>query len=143
MKMATNTLQPPTDMAVSSMDAPVNGMRPTRLLSLDGLRGFDMFWIAGGGEIVRGLAKAWPGTFSAIVLEQLEHVQWVGFHFFDVIWTLFMFMVGISLAFSIASRKRMNQSQRLIFAHAIKRALILFVLGAVAQGNLLEFNLST
>jgi predicted acyltransferase len=141
--VATHTVQRQDDVRSTSPSAGAGGDRPARLLSLDGLRGFDMFWITGGGAIVTGLAKAWPGTFSAIVLEQLEHVQWVGLHFFDVIWTLFMFMVGISLAFSIASRKRMNQSKRSIFVHAIKRALILFVLGAVAQGNLLEFNLAT
>ena len=141
--MATNILQPPTDMTVSSMDAPVNGMRPDRLLSLDGLRGFDMFWIIGGQEIVRGLAKALPSSLSTAVALQFGHVPWVGLHLFDVIWTLFMFMVGVSLSFSIANRRRKNESHRSIYAHAIKRALILFVLGMVAQGNLLDFNLAT
>ena len=141
--VATHTLQTHNAVQTGSPDALASERQPGRLLSLDGLRGFDMFWIAGGGAIVRGLAKAMPGKFSTLVLEQLGHVQWVGLHFFDVIWTLFMFMVGISLAFSIASRRRMHESDRSIFAHATKRALILFVLGMVAQGSLLEFNLST
>ena len=54
-----------------------------------------------------------------------------------------MFMVGVSLSFSIAKRKRMNESQRTILYHAIKRALILFTLGMIAQGNLLDFSLAT
>ncbi len=54
-----------------------------------------------------------------------------------------MFMVGISLSFSIASRRRKNETDRSIGAHAIRRALILFVLGMIAQGNLLEFSLAT
>jgi predicted acyltransferase len=141
--VATKQVQPHDDVMSRSLNSPTSGKQPARLLSLDGLRGFDMFWIVGGGEIARGLAKVWPGTSSAVVLQQLEHVPWAGLHFFDVIWTLFMFMVGISLSLSIASRRRMHQSDRSIGAHAIRRALILFVLGMVAQGNLLEFNLAT
>jgi predicted acyltransferase len=141
MKMATKTVQ--NEMNLNPNYAPAKEMRPDRLLSLDGLRGFDMLWIIGGQDIVRGLAKAWPGPFSTAVAQQFEHVPWVGLHLFDVIWTLFMFMVGISLSFSIASRRRIDQSNRPIYAHAIKRALILFILGMVAQGNLLEFSLAT
>ncbi len=117
--------------------------KPDRLLSLDGLRGFDMLWIIGGAEIVRGLAKVWPGSFSTGIAQQFEHVDWVGLHFFDIIWTLFMFMVGVSLSFSVAKRKSRNENHRSIYGHAIKRSLILFVLGMAAQGNLLEYNLST
>jgi predicted acyltransferase len=54
-----------------------------------------------------------------------------------------MFMVGISLAFSIAKRKLMNESPRSIYSHAIRRTIILFILGMAAQGNLLEFDLAT
>jgi predicted acyltransferase len=118
-------------------------LRPARLLSLDGLRGFDMFWIIGGQEMVRSLAKVWPGRFSDAMVQQFEHVPWVGLHFFDVIWTLFMFMVGISLCFSIAKRRRTRDSDCSIVYHAIQRALILFALGMIAQGNLLDFNLAT
>jgi predicted acyltransferase len=114
-----------------------------RLLSLDGLRGFDMFWIIGGQEIVRGLAKVWPNAFLAAFVRQLEHVPWVGLHFFDVIWTLFMFMVGVSITFSVAKRTQMQDSRATIYSHAIRRALILFTLGMVAQGNLLDFSLAT
>ena len=118
-------------------------VQPPRLLSLDGLRGFDMFWIIGGQQLVKSLARVWPGRFTDALAQQFEHVPWVGLHFFDVIWTLFMFMVGVSLSFSIAKRKRMNESQRTILYHAIKRALILFTLGMIAQGNLLDFSLAT
>ena len=34
--------------------------RRERLTSLDALRGFDMFWIVGGEELIRALAPAWP-----------------------------------------------------------------------------------
>lgn len=102
-----------------------------------------MFWIIGGQNIVRGLAKALPGRITSAAARQFEHVPWQGLHLFDVIWTLFMFIVGVSLSFSIAGRKRRNESHGSIYRHAIKRAAILFVLGMAAQGNLLDFNLAT
>jgi predicted acyltransferase len=139
--MATDIIQPVDHPTMTRKDT--NTVRPGRLLSLDGLRGFDMLWIIGGQEIVRGVAKALPGRFSDAMAQQFEHVRWEGLHFFDVIWTLFMFMVGVSLCFSIAKRKRMNESDGRIISHAIQRSLILFVLGMMAQGNLLDFSLAT
>jgi predicted acyltransferase len=114
-----------------------------RLLSLDALRGFDMFWIIGGQEIVKGLAQVFPGKLSELSVLQLEHVRWQGLHCYDVIWPLFMFMVGVSLSFSLARRKLSGATDKALYLHALKRALILFVLGMMAQGNLLQFNLAT
>ena len=114
-----------------------------RLLSLDGLRGFDMLWIIGGQFLIHGLAKALPDRFWIGVSTQFEHVRWQGLHAFDVIWALFMFMVGVSLTFSLAKRKQMHESHGAIYVHAVKRALLLFILGMILQGNLLQFNLST
>jgi predicted acyltransferase len=128
------------------MDEPVAELRQTasgRLLSLDALRGFDMFWIIGGQEIIKGLAQVFPGRLSEIAVGQLEHVRWQGLHFYDVIWPLFMFMVGVSLSFSLARRKLNGATHKVLYLHAVKRALILFVLGMMAQGNLLQFDLAT
>jgi len=142
--MATETIQPQqVSIEIGASRSLTNGTHSRRLLSLDGLRGFDMLWIIGGQEIVRSLTKVWPGRFTSAVAAQLEHVPWKGLHLFDVIWALFMFMVGVSLSFSIARRKQMNEPHRSIYVHAIKRAVILFILGMVAQGNLLQFNLAT
>ncbi len=131
--MAIDTIQPLDSARVT---------KPERLLSLDCLRGFDMLWIIGGAEIVKGFVKVWPNAFMTGLADQFEHVAWTGLHFFDVIWTLFMFMVGVSLSFSLAGRKKRGESYRTIVSHAIKRALILFTLGMIAQGNLLGFNLA-
>jgi predicted acyltransferase len=128
------------------LDDPLAGrqqLASARLLSLDALRGFDMFWIIGGQEIVKGLAQVFPGKLSEIAVGQLEHVRWQGLHFYDVIWPLFMFMVGVSLSFSLTSRKLSGATDKVLYVHALKRALILFVLGMMAQGNLLQFTLAT
>jgi predicted acyltransferase len=116
---------------------------PARLRSLDALRGFDMFWIIGGQGIVMGLAQVWPGRFSAAVVKQLHHVRWEGLHCYDVIWPLFMFIVGVSLPLSLNKRRSQGATKRELYLHATRRALILFVLGMIAQGNLLQFNLAT
>jgi len=133
----TKTIQ--LDESVSELRQPAHG----RLLSLDALRGFDMFWIIGGQEIIKGLAQVFPSRLSGIAVGQLEHVRWQGLHFYDVIWPLFMFMVGVSLSFSLATRKLSGATHKALYLHALKRALILFVLGMMAQGNLLQFDLAT
>ncbi len=63
---------------------------PQRLYSLDALRGFDMFWIMGADGIVRSLAKATGSPFLGIISEQMEHPDWNGFHFYDLIFPLFL-----------------------------------------------------
>ena len=47
-------------------------------MSLDGLRGFDMFWIVGGEELVHALYKAWPASLFGVLHLQLEHKAWGG-----------------------------------------------------------------
>ena len=112
----------------------------TRLHSLDALRGFDMFWIMGGEGIFVGLASltGWP------VLQwwatQLKHVPWHGFHFYDMIFPLFLFIAGISFPFSLAKRTAMNYSRLSIYKHVIFRGLILVFLGII-YNNAVRFNL--
>ena len=70
-------------------------------MSVDALRGFDMFWILGAEEIVKNLAKAFPNRVTAFLANQFEHVEWAGFRFYDLIFPLFVFIVGTSLVFSL------------------------------------------
>lgn len=130
--------QPPSTHTASSWRAPSN-----RLLSLDALRGFDMLWIIGGGDLVTAFTQVRPTRFSQAVAAQFEHVPWAGLHCYDVIWPLFMFMVGVSLCLSLRKRRQRGDSHATLYTHAIRRAVILFILGMIAQGNLLEFNLAT
>jgi predicted acyltransferase len=141
--MATEILQPRGESVPESARATIGLAQSERLLSLDGLRGFDMLWIIGGQSIIHGLANVWPDRFWTGLSTQLEHVRWQGLHAFDVIWALFMFMVGVSLTFSLAKRKRMHESHGAVYMHAVRRAVLLFILGMIAQGNLLQFNMST
>ncbi len=124
------------------MEPEVGPQAARRLDSLDALRGFDMFWIVGGGAMVEGLAKAVNVSALNAVVPQFEHVRWEGLHFWDIIWPLFMFIVGVSIAFSTARRRAAGARHRTIYLHAARRGVILFVLGMIAQGNLLAWDLS-
>ena len=115
--------------------------KPARLMSLDALRGFDMLWIIGGEHVIRNLAKASDNTLLNVVSNQMEHVDWIGFHFYDLIMPLFLFMVGMSIPFSVSKRLSLGDSKNKIYRHAIKRSAILFILGMVSQCNLLAFNI--
>lgn len=100
-----------------------------RLKSLDALRGFDMFWIIGGGALFEALAKLtkWPAlTWWA---GQLEHMYWEGFAFEDLIFPMFLFIAGVSIPFSIKKRLQSGQSSAQIYKHAITRLLLLVALG--------------
>jgi predicted acyltransferase len=110
-----------------------------RIASIDALRGFDMFWIIGGGAIFETLLKVWRNSFTETVKNQMEHVSWDGFHFEDLIFPLFLFIVGVVLPFSISRRREQGFSPTVLRLHIIKRTAILILLGLILNG-LLQFN---
>ncbi len=113
-----------------------------RVMSIDALRGFDMFWIIGGGAIFRGLAQATNNELSEGLWQQLSHVPWEGFRCWDLIMPLFLFIVGVAMPFAFNKRLQRGDSKKQLYLHIIKRTVILFVLGMMAQGHLLEYDLS-
>ncbi len=103
-------------------------------MSVDALRGFDMFWIIGADSLVYALnrmAQSKPTTFLA---EQLDHAEWEGFRFYDLIFPLFLFIAGVSTVFSlnktIASAGRSEAVKRVI-----KRGVLLFIVGIFYSGG--------
>ena len=81
-------------------DRPPQTAAPQRLLSLDTLRGFDMFFIMGFAALVVSLCRLWPGGFSDWLIAQMGHAEWDGFFHHDTIFPLFLFIAGISFPFS-------------------------------------------
>ena len=112
----------------------------SRVVSIDALRGFDMFWIIGGWYIFNGLHKALDNPTTAFIKNQLTHVEWEGFVFEDLIMPLFLFIVGVVMPFSFSNRLRRGDSKRKLYRHVVQRSVILFVLGMIAQGNLLDLD---
>lgn len=119
----------------------INTKTPQRLMSVDALRGFDMFFIIGGSWLITGFVQALGGPVE-FFNTQFEHVKWEGIHFEDLIWPLFMFLVGVSIPLSIAKRKASGTSNRSLYLHALRRVAILFILGMVVQGGLLKWDIS-
>ncbi|WP_214659122.1 acyltransferase family protein [Candidatus Formimonas warabiya] len=106
------------------------GIQKNRLVSLDALRGFDMFWIVGARAIAGGMASLnLPG--ASVVAGQLSHTKWNGFSFYDLIFPLFIFMTGVSLALSLKKRKGRGDGKGTMMKHILKRTIILFALGIV------------
>ena len=76
-----------------------------RLISLDALRGFDMFWIMGGSAFFMRLARATGSEGFINLTMQFHHTQWAGFRFYDLIFPLFMFISGVAIPYSIIAKK--------------------------------------
>ena len=109
---------------------------PTRLYSLDALRGFDMFWIMGADEILYSLRDATKSPFWTAIATQFEHPDWNGFHLYDLIFPLFLFMAGVSTPFSIGRELEKGKTRGQLVLRVVKRAFILILLGYVVNNGL-------
>jgi predicted acyltransferase len=109
---------------------------PDRLRSLDALRGFDMFWIIGGDALGRAIGKWYYGKPNNWISEQLEHVEWEGFRFYDLIFPLFLFLVGAVIPFSLAALRRRGATNAAIYIRIFRRVVILFALGLICNSAL-------
>jgi predicted acyltransferase len=116
--------------------APDQNFSRQRLHSLDALRGFDMFWIIGGEFIFHGLAKATNAPFWIAVSNQFTHPDWNGFHAYDLIFPLFLFLAGVSVPYSIGRDLEMGTKKRNLLLRVIKRGLILVLLGIFCNNGL-------
>jgi len=106
-----------------------------RLHSLDALRGFDMFWIMGGGSIFIALATLTGWPLFKIIAYNLEHVEWHGFVFYDMIFPLFLFVAGVSFPFSYAKRYHGPENRKDLYKHIFKRGLLLVLLGIIYNNS--------
>lgn len=108
--------------------------KPPRLVSIDALRGFDMFWIIGGDALTRALCAWWDTPTSARIGEQFEHVEWEGFRFYDLIFPLFLFVVGVVIPFSLKKYQTGEHPRSLALRRTIRRVILLFVLAFLYNG---------
>lgn len=127
------------------MNNPKNG----RLISLDALRGFVMFWIMSGEHIIHALAKAAPIPVFIWMSSQLHHAEWNGITFYDMIFPVFLFVAGVSMPYSFEKKMSLAgvltpqelpvSEKRKIYISMLRRTGILLVLGFVVNG-LLRFD---
>ena len=107
-----------------------------RLYSLDILRGFDMFWIIGGGAFIGALAKVSEWGWLNVLAEQTHHVAWNGFRAWDLIFPLFMFISGVAIPFAITSKLEKGVAKPELFKKVFRRMILLVAFGLVYNGVL-------
>ena len=123
------------------MSSEIRSVPSGRVLSIDALRGFDMFWITGGAFFFRTLLRFFNTPFFHSLSAQLRHSKWDGFTFYDLIFPLFLFIVGASMPFAISKRLQRGDNRKKLYIHIVKRSLILLFLGFIFNG-FLDLNLS-
>jgi len=65
----------------------------------------------------------------------IMHAKWNGWTPADFIFPSFLFLVGISMVYSLAARRERGETRQQIFVHAIKRSLILIAIGLLVNAS--------
>jgi predicted acyltransferase len=112
------------------------GVPPSeRLVSLDALRGFDMLWIAGADSLGDALNHINGGPVARVLARQLDHVPWAGLHFYDLVFPLFVFLMGVAIPFSL-TRLVETSGRPAAVRRILRRAVLLVLLGVFYYGGL-------
>jgi predicted acyltransferase len=110
--------------------------KPERLMSLDAYRGFIMLVMASGGLGFVQVAKQFSGDpFWQILGHQFDHVLWRGCTFWDLIQPSFIFMVGVAMPYSFASRRAKGHSAWRNLGHVLWRSFVLIALAIFLSSN--------
>ena len=109
--------------------APIQGgiataRRPERMVSLDVFR---------GATIAAMILVNDPGSWSHIY-PPLEHAEWNGWTPTDLIFPFFLFIVGVSLTHSFASRIARGIPRRKLVVHVVRRSAVIFLIGLFLNG---------
>ena len=96
-------------------------MKQDRLLSLDAFRGFTIAAMI--------LVNA-PGSWD-FVHPQLEHAAWNGWTCADWVFPFFLWIMGVAMTFSFASRRAKGTSLATLLPGILRRTALLFLLGMV------------
>jgi predicted acyltransferase len=112
-----------------------------RVVSVDALRGFNFIWILGGDGAIWAFADmtrdqgSVVGSIGGFLGDQLHHVAWEGFTFYDFVFPLFIFITGVSIV--LALPKLVEREGRLqAHLHVLRRALLLYALGLLYYGGI-------
>jgi predicted acyltransferase len=97
---------------------------PGRLMSLDLFR---------GATIALMILVNDPGN-SAVSYWPLEHAKWNGWTPTDLVFPFFLFIVGVAMAFSFASRVQRGESRTNLLKHVLWRGLALAAIGIFLNG---------
>ena len=121
---------------------PTSAPPSQRLLSLDALRGFTMFWLIGGRELAIAAAACVSVSLGDAVETQLTHPRWQGFVAWDTIMPMFLFLVGASMPFALGKRLQQGETTSSIYWRIARRVILLWILGMIAQKSLIKYDIS-
>ena len=110
-----------------------------RIVSIDALRGFDMFWIMGADRFFTSVLELSDAPWATSLKAQLEHTTWHGFTFYDLIFPLFLFLAGVSIPLAIERRRARGESRGRLVRHILIRTVTLFFFGLLVN-RLLDLN---
>lgn len=111
-----------------------------RLLSLDVLRGVDLFLLVALQPVLRAaLMELDCEVLDNTLLYQLDHAEWEGMRVWDIVMPLFLFMSGVTMPYSLPKYKTQNGNMK-VWTRVAKRFVLLFLLGIVVQGNILSLD---
>lgn len=100
-----------------------------RLLSLDVYRGLVMTLLVAEGAGVYGALRGLEISWLDPIADQFFHPAYEGFTFWDLIQPAFMFVVGVSMVFSMRKRADRGDAWRSRFIHIVRRCVILLLMG--------------
>jgi heparan-alpha-glucosaminide N-acetyltransferase len=109
---------------------PPAGSGLVRNVAVDAYRGLVMLLMM--GEVLRfaEISRAFPSSaFWHILAWNQTHVEWAGMSLHDTIQPGFTFLAGVSLPYSIRSRRRKGESFSRMLFHTIWRSVLLVALG--------------
>lgn len=109
MEIAKNTIQLPI----------INPQK--RLKSLDFFRGFT---------VAAMILVNNPGNWNSIYAP-LQHSEWNGCTPTDLIFSFFLFIIGVSVVYSMEDKKRDRKNHSVLIRSILKRSLILFTIGII------------
>jgi predicted acyltransferase len=134
-------------VAASPVQEPVVPSKISRrLMSVDALRGFDMFWIMAGDALVYAFNRLAHGgahvdraaeksfSIASFLADQLDHADWAGFHFYDLIFPMFVFIMGVSMVFSL-TKQIQNGGRKDALKRLTRRFVLLFTVALLYSGG--------
>ena len=111
-----------------------------RLLSLDVLRGLDLFLLVALQPVLRAaLIELDCEALNETLLYQFDHAEWEGLRVWDLVMPLFLFMSGVTMPYSLPKYRTRNGDIK-VWQRVVKRFALLFALGILVQGNILSLD---
>jgi predicted acyltransferase len=94
-----------------------------------------MFWILGADSFVYALHGMSVNPVTKLLASELDHAEWTGFHFYDLIFPMFVFIMGVSAVFSLTKILE-NEGRAAAVRRILIRGILLFIMGLIYSGGL-------